>query len=67
MIEYDMIRERQDEAREAARRQRLVAEARRARPGSRGTVRVAAGTALARLGLVLGGPAAVRAALRSAR
>jgi hypothetical protein len=67
MIEYDMIRERQEEAREAARRQRLVAEALRSRRSSRGQARIAAGTALARLGLVLGGPAAVRAALRSAR
>jgi hypothetical protein len=74
MMEYEMIgdrmaavRQRVEQEQAAARRRRLVADARRPAGEPRATVRLAAGTALARLGLLLGGPAAVRAAMRSAR
>lgn len=60
MIEYEMIRRRQDEIRRSVARQRLAIEARR-------PLRLAAGTALARLGLRLGGSTAIRAALGEAR
>lgn len=63
----EAVRQRIEQEQDAARRRRLVAEARRPAGEPRRAVRLAAGTALARLGLLLGGPAAVRAALRSAR
>jgi hypothetical protein len=67
MMDYETVRQRMEEWHGAARRARLRLEARRAAGGSRATARLAAGTALARVGLMLGGPAALRAALRSAR
>ena len=66
MIDYEAVRARMDDFRRSAERGARTAEARRAsRRGGR--LRLAAGTHLARLGLRLAGPAALRAALGDAR
>ncbi len=66
MIDYEAVRAHIDELRESAERRARVAEARRASRGG-GRLRLAAGTRLARMGLHLAGPAALRAALGDAR
>ena len=66
MMDYEMAKARQEEIRRCVERQRLVIEARWSREPRR-TLRLALGTRLARLGLRLAGPTAVRAALGEAR
>jgi hypothetical protein len=66
MMEYEAVRERQDAMRRSFEREWLAMAA-RSRPGPRRTLRVAAGTGLARLGLRLAGRTAVWAALGEAR
>ena len=63
MMEYEMVRQRQDEIRRSVERTMLATGG---RPPRR-PLRVSVGTGLARLGLVLAGPTAVRAALGEAR
>ena len=63
MMEYEVVRQRQEEIRRAVERSRLAVSARRARR----PLRISVGTGLARLGLVLAGAPAVRAALGLAR
>lgn len=63
MMEYEAVRERQDEIRRSVERGRLVTSAR----GARGPLRISVGTGLARLAVLLAGPTAVRAALGEAR
>lgn len=65
MIDYEAVKAHVNELRESAGRAARAAEARRATRRGR-TLRVAAGTGLARLGLRLAGPAALRAALGDA-
>ena len=65
-MDYEMIRQRQDAIRRSVERERLARDARRAR-GPRAPLRLAMGTALARLGLRLAGQTAVRAVLGEAR
>jgi len=64
MMEYDAVRERQDAIRRDVALIRLAMDARRA---ARPALRRALGTRLARLGLWLAGPAAVRAIVGEAR
>ena len=64
MMEYDAVRERQDAIRRHFVLSRLARDARRE---SRPALRRALGTRLARLGLWLAGPTAVRAVLGEAR
>ena len=66
MMDYEMAKARQEEIRRCVERERLAIQARRSREPRR-TLRLAAGTRLARLGLRLAGPTAVRAALGEAR
>jgi len=63
MMDYEMVRQRQDEIRRGVERAML---AKSARPLRR-TVCVSVGTGLARLGMLLAGRTAVRAALGEAR
>ena len=63
MMEYEMVRRRQDETRRGVERAVLAMSA---RPRRR-SLRLAIGTGLARLVLILAGPTAVRAALGEAR
>jgi hypothetical protein len=66
MMDYEMARARQEEIRRMVERDRLVMDARRSREPGR-PLRLVVGTGLARLGLRLAGPTAVRAALGEAR
>jgi hypothetical protein len=63
MMEYEMVRRRQEEIRRFVERSNLARSARRPRR----PLRLALGTGLARVGLMLAGPTAVRAALGEAR
>jgi hypothetical protein len=65
MMEYEMVRRRQDEIRRSAEIARLVMDARRG-TGPRRTLRLAMGAGLARLALRLAGQKALRAALGEA-
>ena len=63
MMEYEAVRQRQDEIRRDVERGMLAMKARRPRR----RLRIAVGTGLARLGLMLAGQTEVRAALGQAR
>jgi hypothetical protein len=63
MMEYEAVRERQDAIRRNVEREMLAMSA----CPQRRPVRVAIGTGLARLGLLMAGRTAVRAALGEAR
>ena len=65
MMDLYLMRERQEAIRREVARQRLAVEAGRVRAPRR--LRVVLGTSLARAGLRLAGPAALRAALGEAR
>lgn len=67
MMDYEAVRQRQDEIRRSVERRRLGTDARRERQGGGRTLRLAAGTGLARLGVRLAGRTAVQAALGDAR
>jgi hypothetical protein len=63
MMDYEMVKQRQEEIIRSAERDLL---AMRARPPRR-PLRISVGTGLARLGMLLAGRPAVRAALGEAR
>jgi hypothetical protein len=63
MMDYEMVRQRQEEIRRSVERSLLAVSA---RPPRR-PLRISVGTGLARLGMLLAGPTAVRAALGEAR
>jgi hypothetical protein len=64
MMEYEAVKQRLEEMRRSVERQRLVDACPARRP--RWSLRLAAGTGLARLGVWLAGRTAVRAALGDA-
>ena len=63
MMDYEVARQRQAEIRRSVEQEMLAS---RARP-SRRPLRISVGTGLARLGMLLAGPMAVRAALGEMR
>jgi tRNA1(Val) A37 N6-methylase TrmN6 len=63
MMEYEAVRQRQDEIRRSVERSLLAMSVRPARR----PLRISVGTGLARLGLMLAGRTAVRAVLGEAR